>query len=501
MRFFKFVLCAFLAFGATPLYAESLFFEDEPVQDGLNVFDVSATFADIYKKLDSVSWAGKNINVAIESLEKLNSDAHIAATDERVVLVWKDSIIANYPRPKAGDWNGFGEITTALVLKLRANDPVLHNASESEMYQMVVDSLMRGIDENGRYIFSREAEINEDGRILTSVGLEGARDERGNYRVTGIYKDSPADTAGIREGDLIIAINGTPVASMSDADLSGVMSGFNSGTSKLKLLTPAGGKDVVLRRATIILADADVVHRSDPESGGLLEIVVHKISDNSAAIVNEALLSYPDITGIVLDLRAAIGDDEKAAAKLAGLFIGPEPVLRIVETARDEVEVVPGGKAVTDVPVVVLMSDMTRGTAEAVAAAFYEYERGVLVGTPTAGSARIATRINLDNGGALELLNKSIKTGKGRNIDGRGLFPIVCLSNIRTSSQQHAFFLNVINNDFNSKDFNQDDETKVEDIRRGCPTITSGADEDALASAVAVKILTDKKVYNKLFAD
>ena len=93
--------------------------------------------------------------VAIESLEKLNKSAHIAATDERVVLVWDDSIVANFPRPEPKDWNGFGEITTALILKMRAYDPGLRGLSESEMYQVVVDSLIRGVDENGRYIFSK----------------------------------------------------------------------------------------------------------------------------------------------------------------------------------------------------------------------------------------------------------------------------------------------------------------------------------------------------------
>ena len=439
--------------------------------------------------------------MAIESLENLNSNAHIAATDERVVLVWKDAIIANYPRPADNDWNAFGEITTALVLKLRANDPVLHAASTSEMYQLVVDSLMRGIDENGRYIYSRAAEIAEDGRILTSVGLTGVRDARGNWRVDGVFKDSPADVAGMRAGDLIVAINGRAVADMSDAELAAVMTGFNSGTAKIKLLTPSGDRDVVLRRASIVLADADVVHRSDADAGAILEIVVHKVSDNAASIINEALAKYSDVSGIILDLRAATGDDERAAAKLAGLFIGAKPVMRIVETAMDEVEVVPGGSAATDAPVVVLMSNMTRGTAEAIVAAFYENARGVLVGTPTAGSARIASRINLENGGALELLNKSIKTGTWRQIDGRGIFPIVCLSNIRSVNQQNAFFLNVINNDFNAKDFNQDPDVDAESVRRGCPVITSGADEDALSMAVAVKILTDSKVYNRLVAE
>ena len=39
-------------------------------------------------------------------------------------------------------------------------------------------------------------------------------------------------------------------------------------------------------------------------------------------IINEALARYSDLSGVVLDLRAAIGDDERAAAKLGGLFVG-----------------------------------------------------------------------------------------------------------------------------------------------------------------------------------
>ena len=502
MRMLKKIIVLFAMFGVVcGAHADGLFFDDEPVQDGIRVFDVSKNFAEIYQKLDDINWAGKNINVAIESLENLNNSAHVAATDERVVLVWDDDIIANYPRPSARDWNAFGEITTALILKMRQVDPYLRGLSENAMYQAVVDSLMQGIDEKGRYIYSEAAEIAEDGRILTSVGLEGMRDNRGNFRVIGVFKDSPADVAGIRVNDLITKINGVSVERMTDGQLGAVMSGFNSGTSKVQLLSANGTRDVVLRRATVILADADVVHRTSRDSGGILEIILHKITDNSVAIINEALARYPDVSGIILDLRAATGDDERAAAKLAGLFIGQKPIMRIAETAMEDVEVVPGGDAITDVPMVVLMSNMTRGTAEAVVAAMYENERGVLVGTPTAGSARIASRIPLSNGGALELLNKSIKTGSGRVLDGRGIFPIVCLSNIRSTQQQNAFFLNVLNNDFHAQDFNKDSAIDPVVIRKGCPVIVSGADEDALSAAVAAKILTDKKVYNRLIAE
>ena len=480
-------------------FASELFHDDVKFQDGVDVHAVSDVFADIYEKLDGVNWAGKNIDVAIESLEKINSNAHIAATGERAVLVWGDELIANYPYPESKDWKAYGEITTALILKMRERDEQLAALPTSSLYQVVVNALLSGIDQNGSYVYSRDAINDADRRILTSIGFDGGRDFKSNFRITGVYKDSPADIAGIHEGDIISEVNGKRVSEMSDADMGAILSGYNSGTVKVKLLTPFGNRNVTLRRATVVLADADIIHRSKNDTtDGILEIVVHKVSDGAVDIVNEALNKYSDVGGIILDLRTAKGDDEKAAAKLAGLFMGGVPVMRVRETAVDELEIVPGGDAITEAPVVVLISDNTGGTSEAIAAAFYENKRGVLIGTPTAGRARIASLIDLKNGGVLELLNKSVKTGKGNVIDGRGVFPLVCLSNIRNTQQREAFFLNIINGDFNARDYNSDKNVDIKALRKACPNITSGEDEDSMAAAVSAKILTDKRIYNEL---
>ena len=481
------------------LFASDLFHDDAKIQDGLDVRAVSDVFADIYEKLDSVNWAGKNIDVAIEGLEKINSNAHIAATGERAVLVWGDELIGNYPYPESKDWKAYGEITTALILKMRERDEQLHALPASSLYEVVVNALLSSIDQNGTYVYSRDAINDADRRILTSIGFDGGRDFKSNFRITGVYKDSPADIAGIHEGDIISEVNGKRVSEMSDADMGAVLSGYNSGTVKIKLLTPFGNRNVTLRRATVVLADADIIHRAkNNTTDGILEIVIHKVSNGAVDIVNEALTKYNDVGGIILDLRTAKGDDEKAAAKLAGLFTGEVPVMRVKETAVDELEIVPGGKAITKAPVVVLISDNTSGTSEAIAAAFYENKRGVLIGTPTAGRSRIASYIDLKNGGVLELLNKSVKTGKGNVIDGRGVFPLVCLSNIRNTQQREAFFLNIINGEFNARDYNSEKNVDVKALRKACPNITSGEDEDSMASAVSAKILTDKKIYNEL---
>ena len=488
-----------LAFLPINLRADDLFANEEKIQDGINVIEASNVFAEIYEKLDDVRWAGKNIEVAIESLENLNSKAHIGATGERVVLVWGDDLIANFPYPEKKDWKAYGQITAALVIRMRQRDPILRSLNSEDLYNVVVNALLRGVDENGSYVFDENRTKGMDSKILTSIGFEGGRDERGNFRITGVFKGSSADIYGIEQGDIISEINGIRVSNMNDADLRSVLNGYNSGTVKIKLLTPSGNKNISLRRASIVLADADVVYRtSNEKENKILEIIVHNVSDSAVNIVNEALAKHDELSGIILDLRSASGENERAAAKLSGLFIGQNPVMVISETAVDELEVVPGGGSIVDAPIVVLISDSTRGTAEAIASAFYENGRGVLVGTPTAGRARMASHIKLQNGGVLELFNKSVKTGRGNVLDGRGVFPLVCLSNIRSASQMDIFFLNIMNGQFDAHDYNQDKNVDVNSLRKACPSITSGADEDAMAVAVAAEILTNKRVYNEL---
>ena len=476
-----------------------LFSKDEPIQNGMNVFAVSDVFAEIYEKIYNANLGGKNDALSIEHLERLNPKADITITETRVVLAWGDKIIGNFPRPDKGDWNAYGQMITALMIRMREQDATLRSMRDVDLYNTVVRVLLNSIGEKGGYINPGDEKQDMDAKILTSLGFEGGRDNLGNFRVLGIFKNSPGDKAGIKEGDLISEINGVRVANMTDTELAGVLTGYNSGTVKIRLLTPSGNKYLTLRRATVVSADADIIYRTSNERGkDILEIVVHDVSDSAVDVVNEALAKYPNAGGIILDLRACGGDDERAAAKLAGLFLGRRNVMIISGGAEGDLEVVPGGNAVTNAPVVVLISDSTRGMAEAIASAFYENHRGVLVGTPTAGRIRKSSRIPLKNGGILELFDVAIKTGHGAMLDRRGMFPLICLSSIKSAADRETFFVNVINGQFNSHDYNKDEDANVKSLRMACPRIPSGDDEDAMAGAVSAEILTNKTVYNEL---
>ena len=121
MNIKKIFLFFVLAFSPITSFSGDLFVNEDRIQGGIDVIQTSDVFADIYEKLDNVKWAGKNIEVVIENLEKLNTNAHIAATGERVVLVWGDDLIANFPYPDKKDWKSYGEITAFIASTLESD--------------------------------------------------------------------------------------------------------------------------------------------------------------------------------------------------------------------------------------------------------------------------------------------------------------------------------------------------------------------------------------------
>ena len=488
---FSFFLFSFL----NNIYGFELFDKEETIQYGLNVFELSNDFADIYEKLNSIEWGGKKKSISVNNLDKFYKGFEISSTSDRIIFLFNSNMISNYKSPKIDDWKAQGQLTTALILKLRSIEPKFLKLSKDEIYQIVVKSLMHSIDESGKYISDKN--LSKFGTILTSLGINGYKSKDGNFYISGIIQNSVAYDADINIGDIVTEINGISVNKIKNSEFINILYGHSS-TVKLTIKTKFGNRKVVLRSASIILADTDITLKKLNNDLNLLEIVVHKITDNSVAIINEALKKYSNLSGIVLDLRNTFGSDEIVTAKLAGLFLGKKPIMRIIESDKSEAEIISSEVSKIDIPTVVLISSSTRGTAEALAYSFYENKKGILIGTPTLGNAYIPVILNLKNTGKLEVFNKVFKSGMGNTIYKKGVFPIVCLSNIKGKKQQDSFFVNINNNSFKYNDFNKRKDLNAKHIRFACPNMNDGKEEDVISSAISAKILTDKKVYNKL---
>jgi carboxyl-terminal processing protease len=233
----------------------------------------------------------------------------------------------------------------------------------------------------------------------------------GEYEGIGAYVDtdgewmtiispipgSPAEAAGLRSGDAIIAIDGED------------MTGVNPELVRQQVLGPAGTVvtltiqrgdekpfDVTITRARITVRSAEGKMLED----GIAYVRVTTFGDKTTPELIAALEELMDKNpkGLILDLRNNGGGYLQTAVEVASQFIGEGIVLyeQYGNGERISYEAQPGGLAV-DVPLVVLINEGTASASEIVAGAIQDHGRGKLVGVTSYGKGTVQNWIPLNN--------------------------------------------------------------------------------------------------------
>ena len=265
------------------------------------------------------------------------------------------------------------------------------------------------------------------GKKYDGIGAWG--DTSGEFlKIISPMPNSPALDAGLKSGDLIIAVD--------KEDMTG-----NPGDVVLKrVLGPAGSNvtltiqregqaepfDVTITRAEITV----------PQTEG-------KMLDNNIAYIR--LFTYGDQTepelrdylqkflaqkpvGLILDLRNNGGGYLVSAIDVVSEFIKSPDVVMIEQFGdgtRNTYKAKPDGLA-TDIPLVVLVNEGTASASEITAGAIQDYGRGTLVGVKTYGKGSVQQINQLkDDGGAVRITVARWLTPKERQINGVGLEPDV----------------------------------------------------------------------------
>lgn len=126
------------------------------------------------------------------------------------------------------------------------------------------------------------------------------------------------------------------------------------------------------------------------------------------------------LKGVVLDLRFADGHDYAAAAAVADLFTSRE--MPLLDWGNGYVRSTAKENAIT-LPLAILVNQKTAAAAEAVAAVLRADDRGMILGTDTAGEATVGKQFPLKNGQYLRIATSAIKIGDGETLSASGVRP------------------------------------------------------------------------------
>ena len=267
--------------------------------------------------------------------------------------------------------------------------------------------------------------------------VEWAEDE-GAVRIIEPFKDQPAWNAGIRRGDLIIAINGQDVA-----ELNGLNEAINrikgpKGTEVHLTVQREGLDDPLEVPVTRALIDVPVVKSERyGDNDEIAYVALQRFSVDAGKKLRDELESVltEDIQGLVFDLRGNPGGLLREAIRVTSVFLEDERVL--IERFSDGTEEIYNteGSALVpdDLPMIVLVNKGSASASEIVAGALQDVGRARLLGVTTFGKGSVQLPHTLSDDSLLRVTIALWYTPADRSIDDTGLEPDIVVE--ETSEQ------------------------------------------------------------------
>jgi carboxyl-terminal processing protease len=264
---------------------------------------------------------------------------------------------------------------------------------------------------------------------FTGIGVEvNPTPERLGLRIARVFDSSPASRAGLKPGDLIVAVNGQPLKGLPGRRDTTLIKGPPNTTVHLKVQRRVGRRTTTLQisatRATISEpVVASTTRTSQGVKLGVVRLATFSIGAHgevSDAIQHEL---HGGARGIVLDLRANGGGLVEEARLIASLFLpkGAVVVSTRGRTQPSQTLHAAGDPISSAIPVVVLVDAGTASASEIVTAALQDHRRATVAGTHTFGKGVFQEEEPLSNGGALDITVGEYFTPNGRNLGGGGV--------------------------------------------------------------------------------
>jgi carboxyl-terminal processing protease len=331
----------------------------------------------------------------------------------------------------------FSEVFSAI--KAAYVEPV----EDKKLITEAINGMLAGLDPHSSYLDAegfKELNIGTQGEF-GGLGIEvGVED--GFVKVISPIDDTPAARAGIKAGDIIVKIDGTPSRGMSLTDAVKRMRGKPHTSIVLELARKGEAKPfvVTLVRETIRVQSV----RAKMIEPGYGYVRVSQFQEHTGELLAkqlEGLYKNGPLKGLVLDLRNDPGGLLNSAVGVSAAFLPANSLVVSTDgrtedskhkfyanaedylrgTREDYLRNVPAG--VKTVPMTVLVNDATASASEIVAGALQDYKRAIVMGSQSFGKGSVQTIIPLGNNTGIKLTTARYYTPAGRSIQVKGITP------------------------------------------------------------------------------
>lgn len=260
---------------------------------------------------------------------------------------------------------------------------------------------------------------------LEGIGAE-LEVKNGKLIVVAPLKNSPAEKAGIKPGDIIFKINGGLAQDMTLYEAVRRIRGKQGTQVTLTIVreTLANPFDLTITRSAIQI-DSITLKRLD---GDIFHLAINQFNDHTKREFETAVekIILEKAKGLIIDVRGNGGGYLDISIDiLSELISGKKPVVTIKKRDPKQNEVVQtsGSGRLADIPLAILVDKGSASASEIVAGAVQDYKRGVLIGEKTFGKGSVQQIETLGDGSSLRITIAKWFTPLDRSIDEIGITP------------------------------------------------------------------------------
>lgn len=318
--------------------------------------------------------------------------------------------------------SGDADIRESLRTFSQVYDLVEQNYAEpvdpnKAIYTGAIPGMLRALDPHSNFFDPKGyALLREDQRgKYFGVGMQvGPRNSK--VIVIAPFVGTPAYRAGIRPGDIIIAVDGKPTDNLNTSEVADMLKGPKGTTVRITILREADNPlEFTVVRDEIPRHSVDLRFMIRP---GVGYMHISQFQETTEQEVSRALDQFGELQGLILDLRQNPGGLLSEGVGVADKFLrrGSVIVSHHGRSSAEKVYKASRGNSGRDYPLVVLVNRGTASAAEIVAGAIQDHDRGLVAGETTFGKGLVQTVYPLSENTGLALTTAKYYTPSGRLI-------------------------------------------------------------------------------------
>lgn len=259
------------------------------------------------------------------------------------------------------------------------------------------------------------------------IGVTIDKDEEtGGFRIRSVMDNTPASSAKLQEGQIIIAVDDEDV---TDLTVDGIRELISSKIdSKINLVVLDDGDKVTYKLDCSVIYSNPVSYELTNELVGYIRIANFDAGSGDATISAIDNLVTQGATSLIFDVRDNPGGMLSELIKVMDYVLPSGEIFVSVDSSGKET-VKKSDNVCLQMVMSVLVNENSFSAAEYFAAALQEYEWATVVGAPTTGKARSQTTIELSDGSAVHISNHKYLTPKRVDLsDSKGINPDVVVN-------------------------------------------------------------------------